>query len=471
MVSAWAVRLHHRAAWHDSKFKTLSGGDHMKLNNSIPIRIRHLSKVFKIYSKPSDMFIEVLTGNPRHHAFCALKDISFDVSKGEVVGIIGRNGSGKSTLLRIIAGTLDKTEGEVTVNGTISAILELGSGFHPEYTGRQNIYMGGMCLGMSRHEIDKKLDWIIDFSELGDFIERPFKTYSSGMQTRLTFSLVASVDPDILVIDEALSAGDAKFQRKCFGIFDRFRKRGKTILFVSHDVNAINQLCDRAILLSGGRIVEEGIPKFVTKTYHKMLFGEKTEHISETFSDEEDSEPKRGQNEFRDQLRLKELILQKISDFSDDTNVEEVRYGSKKAEIIDFGILDELNSKSEVIETGGRYRIFFTVLFYEELENLTFGCRIHNIKGMDVFAANTQYHKVVVPPQKKGGVLNIFFDVEMWLAPGDFFMTFGVRRIDESIFCDRRVDAFHFKVVGDSKIDSVCLVNLNEKISVEGVTV
>ena len=428
--------------------------------NNIPIKIEHLSKMFKIYPKPADMFLEIITGKKLHNEFWALTDLSFEVKRGEVVGLIGRNGSGKSTLLKIITGTLDKTSGEISVEGKISSILELGTGFHPEYTGRENIYMGCMCLGVKRGDIDKKIDWIIDFSELHDFIDQPFKIYSSGMQARLTFSVAVSIEPDILIIDEALSVGDIKFQRKSFGIFEKFRRNGKTILFVSHAINTINQLCDRAILLSDGQIVEEGNPNDVTKLYHKMLFG---------------VGPAAGPKIYREEKIENEKIENeksgKAADRSNHTkNVQVGRYGNKKAEIIDFSILDKYERRLTVLETGEKYTIFFEVLFHEDLDNLTFGFRIQTEKGYDVFATNTQNHGIIIPPQKQGNILNILFDVDMWLAPGDFFLTFGVREIDKSTFCDRYVDALHIKVVGDSWIDSsACLVNLNEKISIQNL--
>ncbi len=240
------------------------------------IRVVKLSKMFKIYNRPADMFWEMLTSEPRYKPFWALRDITFEVARGHVVGIIGRNGAGKSTLLRIITGTLDKTSGLFTVGGRISSILELGTGFNGEYSGRQNIYLGGMMVGMTREEIRRKEEWIIQFSELEEFIDQPFKTYSTGMQARLTFATAVCVDPDILIVDEALSVGDARFQRKSFAKIEEFRKSGRTILLVSHDLNTINTFCDQAILLERGEIIEQGEPYRVTQIYHKMSFSDES---------------------------------------------------------------------------------------------------------------------------------------------------------------------------------------------------
>jgi ABC-type polysaccharide/polyol phosphate transport system ATPase subunit len=408
------------------------------------------------------MFIELLTQKPRHYAFCALKDISLDVKKGEVVGIIGRNGSGKSTLLKIIAGTLDKTEGEVVVNGKISAILELGSGFHPEYTGRHNIYTGGMCLGMSREEINEKIDWIIDFSELGDFIDRPFKTYSSGMQTRLTFSVAASVDPDILVVDEALSAGDEKFQRKCFGVFDRFRRSGRTILFVSHDINTINQFSNRAILLSNGQIVEEGTPKYVTNVYHAMIFGEEVESAVKIDKDEEETDLLAKKGDILEEVRLKRLVNEKLDLSALDGTSGEFRYGSKKAEIIEYGIVDKTGKKVTILRSGEEYTFFSRILFHEDLDSYIVGFLVRNTKGVDLFGATTYTSKMTVSPKQRGDVIECRQAVTMWLSAGEYFLTFSVGDKTDlaDVIHDVRFDALRFEVTGTDNLFTASVVNL-----------
>jgi len=417
----------------------------------VAIQVQGLSKMYKIYSHPGDLFWELLTNKARHREFWSLRNVSFEIKQGEVVGFIGRNGAGKSTLLRILSGTLDKTNGTVLVNGRVAAILELGTGFNSEFTGRQNVYVGGLCLGMTREEIDARLEDIIAFSELGEVIDQPFKTYSTGMQARLTFSTAMSVDPDILIIDEALSVGDAKFQRKCFARIEEFRNKGRTILLVSHDANSITMVCNRAFLLENGEIIEEGAPGPVTNKYLELLFGQdglvcKSEGGSELIRTDDSSTTSKS-----------------VMPVSPRT---EMRFGSGQAEIVEFGIINNLGEQVTRLVSGNRCTIFQRVLFHEDLDKIVTGIVIRNIQGVDLFGITSFTQKLKIPPQKRGTILETQVQLSIWLAAGDYFLTVGVAEEDGGLQYDLRNDVLHFTVEGPGGIFSTSLVNLEPKFSV-----
>ena len=414
------------------------------MNDTTAISLHRVSKMFKVYSRPTDMIREFVTRHRAHTEFWALEDISFEVRCGEAVGIIGRNGAGKSTLLKVIAGLLQQTAGDVRIAGRVSAILELGTGFHPAYTGRENIYMAGLCLGMSRKEIDEKLDGIIAFSGLADVVDQALRTYSSGMQGRLAFSTAISIDPDIVIIDEGLAVGDVQFQRKCFAKFEEMKTKNKTVLFVSHDQNAINHLCNRAIWLEHGRLIEDGEPRDVNKKYYKALF-----------ASEQRGHPDAGAT-----------VLGSSAELHEKGDQCEVRYGNQFAVIVDFGILSLDNKRVSVLYPGEVYHIFQKIRFNRDLRHMSFGLRIVNVKGVDVFAANSAFHGQAQDEYKTGDVVEVRFVVTNWLGPGEFFLTFGVMELKTQQFCDRRVDALRVTVEAKPGVDPVCLVNLNETVSV-----
>ena len=239
--------------------------------SDVAIRVEHLSKMYKLYNRPSDRLREALGMRVKVQEHYALNDVNFEVRRGETVGIIGTNGSGKSTVLKIITGVVSPTKGQVTVDGRISALLELGAGFNMEYSGLENVYLNGTMIGFTKEEIDSKLEDILTFADIGDFIYQPVKSYSSGMFVRLAFAVAINIDPDILIVDEALSVGDVFFQAKCYRKFEDFKRQGKTIVFVSHDLNSISRYCDRVILLNKGNILDEGEPKKIVDLYKQIL--------------------------------------------------------------------------------------------------------------------------------------------------------------------------------------------------------
>jgi len=410
----------------------------MGVLDSTAVRSHKLSKVYKVYARPADILFELMTGRPRHHARWALRDVSFQLARGEIIGILGRNGAGKSTLLKILSGTLDRSGGEVEVNGRITAILELGTGFHPDYTGRENIYMGGLCLGMSRTEIMHKMDSIIEFSELRSVIDQSFRTYSTGMQARLTFATAISVEPDILVIDEALSVGDAKFQMKCFGRIMDLRRRGKTILLVSHDSNTITTFCDRAIILEEGRVYAEGSAKEMTVTYHNLLFGQRDEALAH-FS----SHPSSGSDEPGGPLR----------------------YGDGSVTILDYGIRDQSGRKTVLLSSGAHYTLFMRARFEKPVSGLSGGFAIKDRRGTVLYGVTSLTQNLRIPPLREGEMLTVMADVTMWLAAGDYFMTLGLANADSGEKNDFIEDAIHFTVMGPAGTFTTSVVNLEARFT------
>ena len=417
--------------------------------SEIAISLRNISKCFKRYHHPVDRLKEILLpGKSRADQFWALRDINLEIPKGQTFGIVGPNGSGKSTLLQIIAGTLTPTSGKVVVNGRISALLELGSGFNPEFTGRQNVFFNGRLLGLSKQEIEDKFDHITDFADIGDFIDQPVKTYSSGMYVRLAFAVAINVDPDILIVDEALSVGDAKFQLKCFLKLKELQEKGVTILFVSHDSNSIKRYCQKALLLSQGQKVIEAFPNIVINHYTRLLFPE---------------------DERTSVLTYQQELASSLSNLSEQRRTLEYRYGSHRGEIQDIHIENSEGKETLTFTSCERMIARVTILVKDLVVNSLFAMTLKDAKGEDIYVTNTYLKNIKIPEINSGSLVNITFDQYLMVGSGDYFLSFGFVSLQEGkiIPIDRRYDVIHLKVMPLSNDMSHGLVNLNSKIHVE----
>ena len=332
------------------------------MDNHIAIKVTDLEKVYKLYDKPSERLKEALhIGRGKHHTeHRALKGVNMTIRQGECVGIIGTNGSGKSTILKIITGVLSPTAGEVEVNGRISALLELGAGFNMEYNGIENIYLNGTMIGFSKKEIDQKLDEILAFADIGDYVYQPAKTYSSGMFVRLAFAVAINIDPEILIVDEALSVGDVFFQAKCYHKFEEFKEMGKTIVFVSHDLSSISKYCDRVVLLNQGIKLGEGAPKQMIDTYKQVLVGQYTapESEGERLLDDEQLRAMAAKGVDGSKMDGAEPGKRNVSGATACAeNPELLEYGSKKAQITEYYITDEKGTRTATILKGSAFTI------------------------------------------------------------------------------------------------------------------
>lgn len=472
----------------------------------IAIRAHNLSKIYRIYRNPVHALTESITHKPRHIRRTALDNINLEVRRGEIVGVLGRNGAGKSTLLKIVAGTLERTGGELDVNGRVTAILELGSGFHPDYTGRENIYMGGMCLGMSRKEVDSKVESIIEFSELREVIDQPFKTYSTGMQARLTFSVAISVDPDILIVDEALSVGDARFQQKCFSWMNRLRARSVTVLLVTHDTNTITSLCDRAIILENGRVYSEGDVRSVASVYLKLLFGStqsvggvdtlatvKASHAPPTpiacTVTKEQAQPAvitesvqarvtkaSADSVVQDSVKSQQLTLDAGGVRQNDNlwagrhtdNTQ--RFGTGEAKLLEWGMLDGSGQQCRVFESGKRCRFYMTLHCERDIKDISCGFAIKDRRGTVLWGVTNIAQGRQAYQARAGETFNVIADCSIWFAAGDYFVNLGAGHLDNSEMLDFVEDAIHFRVNGPGGIFTTAVVNLQTTFKMQSGT-
>lgn len=437
------------------------------MSSEIAIKVENLSKCYQIYEQPRDRLKQFVLPRvqraigrvPKQYfrEFWALKDVSFEVKKGETVGIIGRNGSGKSTLLQMICGTLNPTSGSIQTNGRIAALLELGSGFNPEFTGRENVYLNGAVLGLSKEEIDSRFDQITAFADIGEFIDQPVKTYSSGMFVRLAFAIQANVDPEILIVDEALAVGDAYFVHRCMLRFHELQKSGTTILFVSHDATALRSLCSRSIWLADGEMNGEGDSIEVVDAYLSHLFKQKvvTAHAVEYSV----QNPLCLDNSAA--LRIEKVI----------PNIDR-RLGDQRCEIVGVGLYDE--SMSPISSTRNEKTIILRLTIQnnslEPASELTVGYSLRNSKGLDIASTNSNVEGVSIPAKESCDYSTVRLKIVLpYLHPGSYAFTISTGYIQQSgeiIVADRIENALAFDVFSEKLVH--VLMNLPTVIEVEG---
>ena len=430
--------------------------------SEVAIRVDDVSKLYKLYDKPSDRLKESLglTRKKLYKEHYALHNVSFDVKRGETVGIIGTNGSGKSTILKIITGVLNPSGGHVEIDGRISALLELGAGFNMEYTGIENIYLNGTMIGFSREEIDAKMQDILDFADIGDFVHQPVKTYSSGMFVRLAFAVAINIDPEILIVDEALSVGDVFFQAKCYKKFEDFKKMGKTILFVSHDLGSISKYCDRVVLLNRGKKLAEGTPKEMVSMYKRIMVNQdKAEEIAAHQMDMSSLEED-------DEKEIKEAACEGQWKKHYNLNPDVDEYGNGAAEIEDFAIIDE---NGNAIVKGTRFRLKSKVKFKQDIHDPIFTYTFKNIQGVAITGTNTMYEKKDVPLAKEGETYVATFEQDMFLQGGEYLLSMsctGYRDGEFQVY-HRLYDVCNVTVVSDK--NTVGFYDMNSVTTVEKI--
>ncbi|RUM74241.1 MAG: ABC transporter ATP-binding protein [Sulfurovum sp.] len=402
------------------------------------LEVKQVSKVYKIYQNSFDRLKEIFTKNAYHKTFIANDDISFELFEGETLGIVGVNGAGKSTILKIIAGVIEPTAGEVIRHGRVTALLELGTGFNPEMSGYDNIYLNGTLIGMTKKEIDSKIKDIIEFSELGDYIYEPIKSYSSGMSMRLAFSIAIFSQPQILIVDEALSVGDAHFQAKCTKALRDRKKENMSIIYVSHDLNSLKLLCDRVILLNGGKVVEEGNPEEVINSYNFL--------ISKLSDNQENMSIKKGENN---------------------------SFGTFDVEITNAQIKGE-KSRSNLISSGENARIIIELKSNIDIEDLNVGMLIKDKFGQDIFGTTSKNLGVVYQLNKNKNY-TITFTLPLDIGSGKYSLSIALAVGENHLdYCLHWLDfATNFEIAGNHGNIFTGIVKLypqiSQKVEIDGI--
>ena len=409
----------------------------------IAVRVDSVSKQYRIYDRPADRLKETLTRGrwKAHREFWALNDVSFEVEAGTTTGIVGPNGSGKSTLLQIITGTLEPTHGSVSIEGRVAALLELGAGFNPQFTGIENIFMNTALMGFSKAETENLLPEIASFAEIGDFIYQPLKTYSSGMYIRLAFAAAIAVAPQILIIDEALAVGDAVFQHRCMRRIKKMQENGTTILFVSHDPSAVRALCNRAVLLNQGQKIAEGTPSDVLNRYQKIIMARQQAYDA-------------ASSQAVDQASTgKELPDRKVT-----PPAYVYRHGDRSAEVLQVELLDSALRPTELVESGEPIVVRIVYVAHADLDDVVCGFLIRNRHGIHVYGTNTELQEVPFERVKRGELTEVTFEFNCWLAPEMFSLCVAVHS-SAAVSFDWLDGCLFFRVMSARRMEGV--TNLN----------
>ncbi len=432
------------------------------LENEVAIDVRDVRKIYKLYDKPRDRMKDAFgLGNKQNYKLhYALNGVNMQIKKGETVGIIGTNGSGKSTILKIITGVLNATEGEVVVDGRISALLELGAGFNMEYNGIENVYLNGTMMGFSEKEIDEKLPAILEFADIGDYVYQPCKTYSSGMFVRLAFAVAINIEPEILIVDEALSVGDVFFQAKCYHKFEEFKKMGKTIIFVSHDLSSISKYCDRVYLLNKGSLLGEGSPKEMIDAYKRVLVGQyeivdKAEN-QELLNDAE--------------LQSAAISGAGATNPAAAQNPSHLEYGTKQAEILEYYLTDDAGVRTTAVIKGSTFTLHMKVRMNDDIPAPIFAFSYKNVQGTEITGTNSMIEKAFLDSVKKGEVKEVTFTQKMSLQGGEYLLSLGVTGYNGDTFevYHRLYDVLNVTVVSDK--DTVGFYDMDSEVVVKEIT-
>ncbi len=422
------------------------------MKNSVAINIKNLTKIYPLYDKPQDRFKEAL--NPfrksYHRDFYAMKNLSIDIRKGETVGIIGKNGAGKSTLLKMITGVLTPSSGSIEINGRIASLLELGAGFNPEMTGMENIYLNGTLMGFSDREMDSKIDAILEFADIGEYIHQPVKMYSSGMFARLAFSVSINVEPDILIIDEALSVGDMAFQLKCFKKFQEFQAEGRTILFVTHALDTVIRYCSRGVVIDQGKKICDSSSKEAVDVFKKLLTGNYYPEKIESRSEESQT----NQNG----ALLKDSYPK---------HSEMLEYGNKKAIIYDYGLLDTSGIPTTILEHNSLCDIVMKVEFQEKIISPIFAFSIKDAKGLEITGTNTMMKSIETGTFDKNDKIEVSFRQKMNLRAGAYALSLGCVTFNKDGIevHNRLYDVILFEII--SSEDMGGFFDLDSEITIE----